>query len=74
MVDYAFNYLLNSRPETMEERSYPTAAPLGLVTVGIWAFGLGVMTLLVRFAIPIEMNFQSDVPPQMPRPVKVHSV
>jgi ADP-heptose:LPS heptosyltransferase len=29
MVDYAFNYLLNSRPETMEERSYPTAAPLG---------------------------------------------
>ena len=28
MVDYAFNYLLNSRPENMEERSYPTAAPL----------------------------------------------
>ena len=30
MVDYAFNHLLNSRPETMEDRSYPTAAPLGV--------------------------------------------
>lgn len=29
MVDYAFNYLLNSRPETMDDRSYPTAARLG---------------------------------------------
>lgn len=33
MVDYAFNYLLNSRPETMEDRSYPTAAPLGAQTL-----------------------------------------
>jgi ADP-heptose:LPS heptosyltransferase len=29
MVDYAFNYLLNARPESMEQRSYPTRAPLG---------------------------------------------
>lgn len=30
MVDYAFNFLLNARPENMEQRSYPTEAPLGL--------------------------------------------
>jgi len=29
MVDYAFNYLLDARPENMLERSYPTAAPIG---------------------------------------------
>ncbi len=29
MVDYAFNFLLNARPESMEQRSYVTAAPLG---------------------------------------------
>jgi ADP-heptose:LPS heptosyltransferase len=29
MVDYAFNFLLNARPENMAQRSYPTAAPLG---------------------------------------------
>lgn len=29
MVDYAFNYLLDSRPENMAQRSYPTLAPLG---------------------------------------------
>lgn len=29
MVDYAFGTLINARPETMEERCYPTKAPLG---------------------------------------------
>lgn len=29
MVDYAFNFLVNARPESMAQRSYPTAAPLG---------------------------------------------
>lgn len=29
MVDYAFNFLLNARPESMEQRSYITEAPLG---------------------------------------------
>jgi len=29
MVDYAFNYLLDARPETMAQRNYPNAAPLG---------------------------------------------
>lgn len=29
MVDYAFNFLINARPENMAQRSYPTAAPLG---------------------------------------------
>lgn len=29
MVDYAFNFLLDARPESMAERSYPTLAPLG---------------------------------------------
>jgi ADP-heptose:LPS heptosyltransferase len=29
MVDYAFRYLLDAQPESMEERSYSTAAPLG---------------------------------------------
>ena len=29
LVDYAFNFLLNARPESMMQRSYPTAAPLG---------------------------------------------
>lgn len=29
MVDYAFNFLVNARPENMFQRSYPTAAPLG---------------------------------------------
>jgi ADP-heptose:LPS heptosyltransferase len=29
MVDFAFRYLLDAQPESMEERSYPTAAPLG---------------------------------------------
>jgi ADP-heptose:LPS heptosyltransferase len=33
MVDFAFNFLINARPETMEQRSYPTAAPLGPKTV-----------------------------------------
>lgn len=28
MVDYAFNYLLDAKPESMAERNYPTAAPL----------------------------------------------
>ena len=28
MVDYAFNFLVNARPENMLQRSYPTAAPL----------------------------------------------
>lgn len=30
MVDYAFNFLINARPENMEQRSYTTAAPLGV--------------------------------------------
>lgn len=29
MVDYAFNFLINARPEDMKQRSYPTQAPLG---------------------------------------------
>lgn len=29
MVDYAFNFLLDARPESMAERSYPTLAPIG---------------------------------------------
>lgn len=29
MVDYAFNFLVNARPEDMKQRSYVTAAPLG---------------------------------------------
>lgn len=29
MVDYAFNFLINARPETMEQRSYPTKAAIG---------------------------------------------
>ena len=29
MVDYAFNFLVNARPESMAERNYPTKAPLG---------------------------------------------
>lgn len=29
MVDYAFNFLINARPESMLERSYTTEAPLG---------------------------------------------
>lgn len=33
MVDYAFGCLTDSRPESMLERSYPTAAPLGPRTV-----------------------------------------
>lgn len=33
MVDFAFNFLTDSRPESMLERSYPTAAPLGPRTI-----------------------------------------
>jgi ADP-heptose:LPS heptosyltransferase len=33
MVDFAFNYLVNARPENMVQRSYPTAAPLGKKTL-----------------------------------------
>lgn len=33
MVDYAFNFLTDSRPENMLQRSYPTAAPLGPKTL-----------------------------------------
>lgn len=29
MVDYSYNFLLDSAPENMEQRSYPTLAPLG---------------------------------------------
>lgn len=29
MVDYAFNFLVNARPEDMKQRSYVTEAPLG---------------------------------------------
>lgn len=29
MVDYAFSFLLDARPESMAQRNYPTAAPLG---------------------------------------------
>lgn len=29
MMDYAFNFLINARPENMQQRSYPTKAPLG---------------------------------------------
>lgn len=29
MVDYAFNFLIDARPENMAQRSYPTLAPLG---------------------------------------------
>lgn len=29
MVDFAFNFLLDARPESMLQRSYPTEAPLG---------------------------------------------
>jgi ADP-heptose:LPS heptosyltransferase len=39
MVDYAFNYLLNARPETMEDRSYPTKAPLGPRSTSGWKKG-----------------------------------
>lgn len=34
MVDFAFNYLIDSRPETMAQRNYPTAAVLGPDTIG----------------------------------------
>ena len=33
MVDYAFNFLINARPESMEQRSYVTEAPLGERTI-----------------------------------------
>lgn len=33
MVDYAFGCLMDAKPESMAERNYPTAAPLGLCTV-----------------------------------------
>jgi hypothetical protein len=33
MVDYAFNCLINARPESMAQRCYPTAAPLGPRTI-----------------------------------------
>jgi ADP-heptose:LPS heptosyltransferase len=33
MVDYAFNFLINARPENMEQRSYTTAAGLGPRTI-----------------------------------------
>jgi ADP-heptose:LPS heptosyltransferase len=33
MVDFAFNFLINARPETMEQRCYPTKAPLGPRTI-----------------------------------------
>lgn len=33
MVDYAFNFLINARPECMAERSYPTDAPLGNMAI-----------------------------------------
>lgn len=33
MVDFAFNCLLDAQPESMLERSYPTAAPLGPRTI-----------------------------------------
>lgn len=29
MVDFAFHYLLDAKPENMAQRNYPTAAPLG---------------------------------------------
>jgi ADP-heptose:LPS heptosyltransferase len=29
MVDYAFNFLIDARPESMSQRNYPNAAPLG---------------------------------------------
>ena len=29
MIDYAFNFLINARPEDMKQRSYTTLAPLG---------------------------------------------
>jgi ADP-heptose:LPS heptosyltransferase len=29
MVDYAFNFLIDARPENMNQRSYPVLAPLG---------------------------------------------
>jgi hypothetical protein len=29
MVDYAYNFLINAQPESMEQRSYLTKAPLG---------------------------------------------
>lgn len=29
MVDYAFNFLIDARPENMSQRSYPVLAPLG---------------------------------------------
>lgn len=33
MVDYAFNYLIDARPESMAQRSYPVLAPLGERTI-----------------------------------------
>ena len=33
MIDYAFNFLINARPESMEQRNYPTKAPLGPRTI-----------------------------------------
>ena len=35
LVDYAFGCLLDARPESMAERNYPTAAPLGPRVVGM---------------------------------------
>ena len=33
MTDYAFNFLLDARPESMAQRNYPTAAALGARTI-----------------------------------------
>jgi len=35
MVDYTFGCLLDSRPESMYERNYPTRAPLGLQSIAL---------------------------------------
>lgn len=33
LVDYAFGFLIDARPESMEQRNYPTRAPLGEKTL-----------------------------------------
>lgn len=36
MVDYAYNFLINAQPESMEQRSYLTAAPLGPTPIELY--------------------------------------
>jgi ADP-heptose:LPS heptosyltransferase len=64
MVDYAFNFLIDARPETMAQRSYPVLAPLGpraiegkyiVVPIGATSdnklFRASVMTPILQWAL-----------------------